>query len=79
MNDPNPESCLCIMFVSKESNVSPRSRVITASNQYDFLHLLDSQTKPSGEREPAIDMFHNPSAKITLSEGVFTLSHHWEV
>ena len=62
----NPECCLCIMFVSKESNVRPRSRSITASNQNNFFHLVDSQSKLSGEGEPAIDMLHHPGAKVTL-------------
>jgi hypothetical protein len=66
------------MFVFKESKVSPRSRSITASNQDDFFHLVDSQSKLSGEGEPAIDILHHPGAKIPLRKGVFTSSLHRE-
>jgi hypothetical protein len=76
--DLEPECCLCIVFAAKESNIGPRSRVITASNQYNFFHLLDPQSKPSGEGEPTIDMLHDPRAKITLREGIFTSSLHRE-
>jgi hypothetical protein len=54
------------MLGSKESNVSPRSRVITTSNQDNFFHPLNTQSKLSGEGEPAIDMLNYPPAKITL-------------
>jgi hypothetical protein len=54
------------MFVFKKCNVTPRSRSITASNQDNFFHLIDSQSKLSGEGEPAIDMLHHPSAEVTL-------------
>ena len=78
MNDSNPECCLCIMFVSKKSNVSPRSRAIAASNENNFFHLLDSEAKSSSKCDAAIDMLHYPRAKITLRKGVFTSSLHWE-
>jgi hypothetical protein len=52
--------------------------VITASNQDNFFHLLDSQSKISGEGEPAIDMVHHPLAKITLRKGVLTSGLHRE-
>jgi hypothetical protein len=78
MIDLEPECCLCIIFASKESNITPRSGVITASNQNDFFHLLDSQSKPSSEGEPTINMLHNPRAKITLRKGIFASSLHRE-
>jgi hypothetical protein len=78
MNNLNPECCLCIVFVSKESDVGPRSRAITSSNQNYFFHLLDSQSKLSGKGEPAIDMLHHPRAEITPRKGVFTSSLHRE-
>jgi len=56
----------------------PRSGVITTSNQDDFFHPLDSQSEPSGECEPAIDIFNHPPAKITLSQSVFTSSIYRE-
>ena len=73
MIDLHPKCYLRIIFrvVSKESNVSPAT---IASNQNDFFHFLDSQSKPSGEGEPAINMFHDPVAKITLRRGVFVSS-----
>ena len=65
------------MFVSKESTVSPRSRVIAASDQNDFFHLLD-ESKLFGESEPATDMLHYPRAKISPHKGIFASSLQWE-
>jgi hypothetical protein len=58
------------MHVSVESNVCPKSRMITAGNQNDFFRLLDSQSQPLGEGEPVgtSDRCASPStrAKVTL-------------
>ncbi len=78
MNDMDSERCLCIMLVSKESNVRPGSRVITTSNQDKFFHPLDPQSTLSGKGKPAIDVLNYPLAKITLRLGVFASSIYWE-
>jgi hypothetical protein len=66
------------MLASEESNVGPRSRVITASNQDNFFHPLNSQSKPLGEGKAVIDVFHYPVAKITFGQSIFASSIHWE-
>jgi hypothetical protein len=78
MNDFNPKCRMCIMLASQESNVGPRSRVITTSNKDNFFHPLDSQSKSPGEGEPAIDMLNYPPAKITLRQSIFASGIHWE-
>jgi len=45
---------------------------MTSGDQNDVLHLLNSQSKLSGESEPAVDMFDHPLAKISAREGVLT-------
>ena len=72
----NPEGCLRIGLTPQESDIRPRSRVIAASNQNDFLHLLDPQFKMSCKGEPAVDMLHHPLAKSIQGEGVLPLSLH---
>jgi hypothetical protein len=65
---------LCINLVPQESDVCPRSRAITASNENDLFHIFDPQLKPLGESEPAADVLHYPPAKSTLSKSVLTPS-----
>jgi hypothetical protein len=74
----NPEGYLCISLVLQESNIGPRSRSIAASNQNEFLHLLDSQFKLSGKGKPSIDMHHDALAKSLSRKSVLTLSRYWK-
>jgi hypothetical protein len=45
---------------------------MTPGDQNDVLHLLNSQSKLSGESEPAVDLFDHPLAKIAARKGVPT-------
>lgn len=61
-----------------ESNIGRRSREIATSNQDNLFHPLDSESKPSGEGKPMIDIFEYPLAKIIQRQGVFTSSIYRE-
>jgi hypothetical protein len=65
-------------MASQESNVCPRSRAITASNQNNVFHLFDPQPKLSGEGEPFVDMPYYPPLKLALRQSIFTLSMYWQ-
>jgi hypothetical protein len=68
---------MCINLISQESNVCPRSRTVTASNQNDFFHFFNTQPKLLGEGKTAVDMLHYPPPKITLRESVIASSRYW--
>jgi hypothetical protein len=68
---------LCFRLAPQQSDICPRFRAVAASNQDDFLHLLDSKSKPSSESEPGVDMLYYPLGKITPGKGVLTLSPYW--
>jgi len=76
--DPYSKCHLGIGLVSQESNVRPRLRAITASNQYNFFHPFNPQPKLSGEGEPTVNMLHYPQLEITQCEGVFTPGCYWQ-
>jgi hypothetical protein len=67
---------LFINLVSKESDVYPRSRVITSSHQDNFFHFFNPQPKFSGEGKQAVDVLHHPPAKFTPCKSVFTPSRY---
>jgi hypothetical protein len=52
---------------------------MTTCDQNNLLHLHDSQSKPSGESEPTVDMFDYPLAEVSPRKCVLTLSIHWKI
>jgi hypothetical protein len=65
-------------MASQESDICPRFRAIAAGNQDYFLHLLDPQSKPSGEGEPGVDVLYYPLGEIPPRDSVPTLSLYWK-
>ena len=78
MEDPFSEGRLRIIPAPQESNISPRSRSVTARDQNNFFHMFDSQLKIPSEREAAVNVLHHPFPECALRERVFTASVYWE-
>jgi len=70
----NPERCLPFFLALQESDVRPRPRAVKPGDEDDVFHVLDPQPKPSGEREPAVNVLDYPLAEIPTCDGVLVFS-----
>jgi hypothetical protein len=70
----NPERYPRFFLALQESDVSPRPRAVKPGDEDDVFHLLDPQSKPSGEREPAVDVLDYPLAEGPTCDGVLAFS-----
>jgi hypothetical protein len=48
------------------------------SDQDDVLHPVNSQFKPSGPREPAVDMLNYPLSELGIRYRVLPLGFYWK-
>ena len=52
---------------------------MSSSDQDNILHLFNTQSKPSGPHEPAVDVADHPLAEILTRYCVLLLGLYWEV
>ena len=73
IRDINLKRQLCTRLNLIESDISPRSCVMTTSDQNYVLHLYP-QSVHLREGKPRVDVPDNPFAEMILTDGVLTLS-----
>lgn len=64
--------------VLRESNVDPRPRNMTPSNENDIFHTGDSQAKILSDLETVVDILYQPFTEVAASDRVLTFRREWE-